>query len=44
MLTIKAVGNGGGGKVEGFGGGGQGERNGRHQDDHRQDIVLVCLY
>ena len=35
MLKIEAVGNSRGGRVEGFGGGGKGERNGRHQDDHR---------
>ena len=44
MLTMEAVGNGGWGKVERFGGGGQGEINWWHQDDHRWDIVLVCLY
>ena len=35
MLTMDAVGNGGGGQVEGFVGGGQGERYGQNQDDHR---------
>ena len=44
ILAMEAVGNGRGGLVEVFGGGGQGERNGRHQDGHRCDIVIVCLY
>ena len=35
MLTMEAVGNGGKEKVEGFGGDGKGEINGRHQYDHR---------
>ena len=35
MLTMEAMGIGGGGRVEGLGGGGKGERNGRHQDYHR---------
>ena len=35
ILTIEAVGNGGGGWVEGFGGDGKGERNGRQLDNHR---------
>ena len=35
MLTMEVVGNGGGGQVEGFGGGGKGKRNGWHQGDHR---------
>ena len=34
MLTIQAVGNGGIGHVEGFGGGGQGERNRRYWGDN----------
>ena len=44
MLTMEAVGNGEGRRVEGFGVGGQGERNRQHWDDHQWDIVLVCLY
>ena len=34
ILTMEAAGNGGGGQVEGFRGGVQGERNGRHWNDH----------
>ena len=35
ILSMVVVGNTRGGNVEIFGGGGQGERNGRHQDDHQ---------
>ena len=35
MLMMEAVGSRGGGRVEGFGGGGKGVRNERHKDDHR---------
>ena len=35
MLIMEAVRNGGGGQVEGFGGGGQGERTGLQRNDHR---------
>ena len=35
MLMMEAVGNGGGGIVEGFIGVGQGDRNRRQRDDHR---------
>ena len=35
MLTMEVVGNGGGGKVEGFSGGEKGERNGRQWGDNR---------
>ena len=35
MMTMEAVGNVGGGKVDAFGDGGQGERKRRHQDDHQ---------
>ena len=35
MLMVEAVGISGGGRVEGLGGGGKSERNGRHRDDHR---------
>ena len=35
MLMVEAVVIGGGERVEGLGGGGKGERNGRHRDDHR---------
>ena len=41
---MEAVGNSGGGQFEGFRGGVQGEKNGRHRDDHRWDIVIVCSY
>ena len=34
MLMMEVVGNSGGVLVEGFVGGGQGKRNGRHRDDH----------
>ena len=34
MLMVEAVGISGGGRVEGLRGGGKGERNGRHRDDH----------
>ena len=34
MLTMDVVENGGGGRVEVFGGGGKGERNGRQRDCH----------
>ena len=44
ILTTEAAGNGRGGRVEGFGGGVQGERNGRHWDDHWLDNVHVSLY
>ena len=35
MMKMEAMGNSGGRLVEGFGGSGQGESNGRHWDDHR---------
>ena len=35
MLTMEAVRNGGGGRVEGFSGSRKDERNGRQQDDNR---------
>ena len=44
MMMMEAAGNGGGGRVEGFGGGEQGDINGRQWDGHQQDIVLACLY
>ena len=44
VLTMEAVGDGGGVQVEGFGGGGKGERNRRHQDGQQWDIALVLLY
>ena len=34
-MMLEAVVNVRGGQVEGFGGGGKGESNGRQQDDHR---------
>ena len=43
MLIMEAVRVGGGGKVEGLGGSGQGERNERQRDDHKCDIVLVLV-
>ena len=35
MLMMEVVGNDGGGRVEGFKGGGKGERNGRQRGDNR---------
>ena len=35
MMMMKAARNIGGGIFDGFGGVGQGERNGQQQDDHR---------
>ena len=35
MLTVEAVGIGGGGRFEGLRGGEKGERNGRQRDDHQ---------
>ena len=43
MLMMEAMGIGGGGQVEGLGGSGKSERNGRHRDDHWWDIVLVLV-
>ena len=34
MLMVEAVGISGGGRVEGLGGGGKGERNGQQWDNH----------
>ena len=34
MMTMELMGNSGGGRVEGFGGGGNVERNGRQRDDN----------
>ena len=35
LPLVEAVGIGGGGRVDGLGGGGKGERNGRQRDDNR---------
>ena len=42
-MTIGGVGNGGGLVVKVFLGIGQGDRNRRHQDDHRQYIVFLLI-
>ena len=43
MLMVEAAGIGGGGRFEGFGGGGKGEINWRQQDDNWWEIVLVLV-